>query len=123
MLQQGSKPQADENPEADVLGRTKVHAALSAGLGSALAFVSEHPDHVVCIDACVVNPSYMAAGEQAEAVLLDHLASTALAGGAAEVRLHKPLFQTGGDAFYGSCGFIEEREGAEEGARILCRRF
>ncbi len=68
------------------LSRTKLVAALSAGKGSALAFVSTWEDHV-CIDNCVVNPNYLQLGEEAEAVLLDYVADEALADGAAEARL------------------------------------
>lgn len=110
-----------EEPHASVaqrLSKTKLRAALSAGKGSAVAFVSEWPDHV-SIDACVVNPGYLALGESAEAALLEQVATEALERGIADVRL-RPFYQIDGDAFYERCGFYPsdgcEGEGDE---RIL----
>jgi hypothetical protein len=91
------------------LSRTKLVGALSAGKGSAVAFVSEWPDHV-CIDACVVNPSYMNLGEEAEAALLEHVAHEV---GDLEVRL-RPSFQVAGDDFYAGCGFFPMTGAPEE---------
>lgn len=96
---------------AERLSRTSLKAAISAGKGSALAFVSEWPGHV-SIDACVVNPAYLALGQEAEALLLGHVTQEALEGGAAAVRL-TPSYQVDGDAFYARCGFYPV-EGAEE---------
>lgn len=73
------------------LSKTRLAAALSAGKGSALAFVSEWPDHV-SIDACVVNPGYLIAGEEAEAVLLENVAQQAIADGIESIRL-RPSYQ------------------------------
>eukprot|EP00966_Prymnesium_polylepis_P163790 3786365-Prymnesium_polylepis.1 len=90
------------------LSKTRVMAALSAGKGSALAFVSDWND-VVSIDACVVNPSYLVAGEGAERVLIDHIVQQALADGAAQIRLQSS-YQVEGDAFYEPCGFYPAAE-------------
>ena len=85
-------------------------AALSAGKGSALAFVSKWDDRV-SIDACVVNPSYLIAGEGAERALIEHVVQEAIADGTKCVRL-QPSYQVEGDAFYETCGFfpVEGRE-------------
>ena len=110
---------------AERLSRTKLVAALSAGKGSAVAFVSEWPEHV-CIDACVVNPGYLVLGEGAEAHLLEHVAKDAVAKGATDVRL-RPLFQVDGDSFYARCGFYPDDEGCDgdgdEDARLLRYRI
>ena len=126
---------------AQRLSRTRLAAALSAGQGSALALVSEWPDHV-SIDACVVNPGYLIAGENAEAVLLNNVAKQALEKGITSIRLPQPTFQVSrlrhgkllashalpsllptrsydsslqveGDLFYARCGFFPEEEGSE----------
>ena len=71
--------------EGERLSRTRIVAALSAGQGSALAFVSTWEDHV-SIDSCVINPSYMAASEDAEIALIRHVAEEAAAAGCESVR-------------------------------------
>jgi len=86
-------------------------AAISAGRGSAIAFVSQWEDHV-SIDAVVVNPQYLELGEAAEAVLLADIAQRARAAGVADVRLH-PAYQADGAAFYERCGFVAAAGGAE----------
>ena len=110
-----------EEPHASIaqrLSKTKVRAAISAGQGSAIAFVSEWDDHV-SIDHCVVNPSYMGLGEGAEAALLEYVATGALEQGAAEVRL-SPMYQIEGDAFYERCGFYaDEGDDATSNERTL----
>ena len=88
---------------ADRLSKTKLVAALSAGSGSAVAFVSEWPEYV-CIDKCVVNPGYLALGEGAEAHLLEQIVQQALEGGSKDVRL-TPTFQVDGE-FYARSGFF-----------------
>lgn len=95
------------------LSRTKLMAAISSGKGSAAALVSEWDDHV-SIDASVVNPSYMAKGEGAEAILLRHVAEEALESGKEYVRLVS-MYQVAGDAFYAACGFYPSEEEEEEG--------
>ena len=97
---------------AERLSKTKMIAALSAGSGSAVAFVSEWDDHV-SIDKCVVNPSYMGLSADAEAHLLRHVATEALEAGKTDVRL-AGMFQVDGDEFYERCGFYPT--GEEEGA-------
>ncbi|KAL3917728.1 MAG: hypothetical protein SGPRY_006291, partial [Prymnesium sp.] len=86
------------------LSKTRVVAALSAGKGSALAFVSEWDDYL-SIDACVVNPSYLIAGEGAERVLLSHVVQEALSSGVKCIRL-QPSYQVEGVEFYEPCGFF-----------------
>ena len=93
------------------LKRTRMMAAISAGKGSALAFVSDWDDHV-SIDACVVNPTYLELGMDAEAALLEHVTQAALEAGAAEIRL-RPSFQVEGDAFYARCGFYPSSADAD----------
>ena len=64
-----------EEPHAlqgEALSRTKVMGAISAGKGSALAFVSYWDKHV-SVDAIIINPAYLIAGESAELVLLDYI--------------------------------------------------
>ena len=103
-----------QEPHASVaarLSKTRLMGALSAGKGSALAFVSEWPDHV-SIDACVINPNYLVAGEEAEAALITYVAQQAVADGFDSVRL-KPVYQVDGGAFYERCGFFAD-EGASE---------
>lgn len=95
--------QAEKADAATRLARTTTYAAISAGKGSAIAFVSEWDDHV-SIDATAVNPGYLIASEEAELALLEHVASNALQGGAAEVRVSS-CFQVDGDAFYEAAGF------------------
>ena len=97
---------------ADRLSRTKLFAAISAGKGSALAFVSTWPDHV-SIDACVVNPGYLVLGEEAEAALLDHVVKSAKDDGATDIRLH-PTYQVD-ESFYENRGF-HPKELSESGA-------
>lgn len=100
------------------LSCTKLYAALSAGKGSAIAFVSTWPDHV-SIDASVVNPSYMKKGEEAETLLLQHVVETARAAGAEDIRL-RSSYQVDGDAFYANVGFYPVDEDAadmEKGSR------
>ncbi|EOD15663.1 hypothetical protein EMIHUDRAFT_211218 [Emiliania huxleyi CCMP1516] len=79
-------------------------SAISAGRGSAIAFVSQWEDHVV------VNPQYLELGEAAEAVLLADIAQRARAAGVADVRLH-PAYQADGAAFYerGSAAAVRQR--------------
>ena len=114
----------------DRLSKTKLMAALSAGQGSAVAFVSTWPDHV-CIDACVVNPSYMVLGETAEAALLEQTVEAAKEQGISDVRL-RPAYQILGDEFYANCGFypaegdeavgfVEYKSGMTDD-RVLCYR-
>jgi len=91
------------------LSKTRVVVALSAGQGSALAFVSQWDD-LVSIDACVVNPSYLVAGEGAERVLIDHVVREALEGGVTSVRLQSS-YQVEGEAFYEPCGFYATDDG------------
>jgi N-acetylglutamate synthase-like GNAT family acetyltransferase len=88
--------------QAETLSRTKLVAAISAGAGSAVAFVSTWPDHV-SIDACVVNPIYMTASQDAEAELIKHVVQQALAAGISDIRLH-PSLQMDGE-FYERLGF------------------
>ena len=83
-----------QEPHASVaarLSKTRLAAAISAGKGSALAFVSEWDDHV-SIDACVVNPAYLIDGETAELTLIEHVAKEAAAAGCESIRL-RPAFQ------------------------------
>jgi hypothetical protein len=102
------------------LSRTKLMAALSAGAGSAVAFVSEWDDHI-CVDACVVNPSYMGASEEAELALLQKVATNALADGKADVRL-RASYQIEGDAFYARAEFFPiEGETSNAGAERVLR--
>ena len=89
---------------AERLSKTRVWAALSAGKGSALAFVSRWDDRV-SIDACMTNPSYLVAGEAAERALINHVVQEALDEGIRCIRL-QPGFQVDGDAFYEPCGFF-----------------
>ena len=93
------------------LSKTRIVAALSAGKGSALAFVSQWEDRV-SIDACVVNPSYLIAGEGAERVLIEHVVQEALGDGQECIRL-QPSYQVDGQAFYEPCGFYP-MDGKEE---------
>lgn len=114
-----------EEPHASMaerLAKTRIVSAISAGKGSAIAFVSDWDDHV-SIDACVVNPTYLTLGEEAEAALLEHVAKQAVDEGAAEVRL-RPLFQVGGDDFYARCGFYpaDAASDVSEEERILYYR-
>ena len=113
-----------EEPHASVaerLSKTRMMAALSAGQGSAVAFVSEWPDHV-CIDACLVNPGYLVLGEGAEAALLESVVATAMEKGVQDVRM-RPMFQVDGDAFYERCGFFPgEGYDAEDEGRFLSYR-
>jgi len=113
-LSQGTTPTFDGTDAqlAQRLSKTRLAAALSAGKGSALAFVSEWPDHV-SIDACVVNPSYLIAGEDAEAVLLENVAQQALASGITNIRLPRPSYQVEGDLFYERCGFFASEDGTD----------
>lgn len=109
--------------QAERLSRTTMRAAISAGSGSAVAFVSSWDDHV-SIDHIVVNPSYMVLGEEAEVALLEQLTADAVEAGAAEVRL-RAAYQVAGDAFYEQCGFFppEEEEPLAEGEqRVLFYR-
>jgi len=80
------------------LSRTNIMGAISAGQGSALAFVSMWEEHIA-IDAIAINPAYMIAGEEAEVVLLSHVVSTAREKGVEQVLL-KPPYQVEGAAFY-----------------------
>ena len=98
------------------LSKTKLMAAISAGAGSAVAFVSEWDGHI-CIDHVVVNPSYMGLSENAEAALLENIATAALADGVTDVRLH-PAYQVNGDAFYEQLCFYAD-EGVEGADRVL----
>ena len=97
---------------AERLSKTQLYAALSAGKGSALAFVSRWSDHV-SIDACVVNPSYLIAGEGAERALIRHVVQEALDDGIRSIQLRPTGFQLDGDTFYAPCGFYpgEDIEG------------
>ena len=99
------------------LSRTKLMAAISAGAGSAVAFVSDWEDHV-SIDYVAVNPSYMGLSEKAEEALLENVVSAALADGVSDVRLN-PSYQVEGDAFYERLGFYADADA--EGAKRLLR--
>ncbi|KAL1499152.1 hypothetical protein AB1Y20_013663 [Prymnesium parvum] len=94
------------------LAKTRLVAALSAGKGSALAFVSEWEERV-SIDACVVNPAFLVAGEGAERTLIRHVAREAAAAGVRCVRL-LPAFQVEGVGFYEACGFFPVEGGEGE---------
>lgn len=96
------------------LSRTQLVAALSVGQGSAIAFVSRWDDHI-SIDACMINPAYMIAGEGAESKLISQLALEAEAEGVGDVRL-APGFQVEGAAFYEALGFRSDAV-ADESAR------
>jgi hypothetical protein len=104
---------------AQRLSKTKMMAALSAGQGSAVAFVSEWPDHV-CIDHVVVNPGYLVLGETAEAALLEHVTTSAIEAGTTDVRL-RPCYQIDGDEFYARCGFFPNDEADEEAPERVLR--
>lgn len=109
-----------EEPHASMakrLSRTKLMAALSAGAGSAVAFVSEWDDHV-SIDHCVVNPSYMGKSAEAELTLLEQVATNALANGTPDVRL-RPSYQIEGDAFYARCNFYPDEGESDNKDRVL----
>jgi len=103
--------------QASRLSKTRLTAALSAGQGSAVAFVSDWPDHV-SIDACVINPSYLVASTDAEAMLLRHIAEQATEKGCSSIRL-RPTYQVDGDEFYARCGFFPSEEANGEGDRLL----
>ena len=106
---------------AEQLSRTSLESAISVGKGSAIAFVSRWDDHV-SIDACVVNPKFLALGEDAEAALLRHVAATALETGIADVRLC-PAYQVRGDDFYADCGFFPDSDAsADAKGRVLYYR-
>lgn len=104
-----------EEPHASMaerLSRTSLQGAVSAGKGSAVAFVSRWEDHV-SIDRCVVNPRFLTLGEEAEAALLQHIVETAVSAGLDEVKL-RPGYQVNGSQFYESCGFFaSDAEGDE----------
>ena len=107
-----------EEPHASIaerLSKTHMLAALSAGHGSAVAFISEWDDHV-CIDRCVINPQYLKKGEDAEAHLLTHIAQQAMEAGTTDVRL-RPSYQIEDD-FYSRIGFVPMEDAEEEG--MLC---
>jgi len=108
LCEQGSLSYANlEEPHKSMgvrLSKTRLVAALSAGKGSALAFVSQWPDHV-SIDSCVINPSYLLASEEAEATLLQHVARESITAGCDRIQL-RPTFQVDGDFFYARCGFF-----------------
>ena len=96
-----------QEPHASVaerLSRTRVHGALSAGAGSAVAFVSSWPDHV-SIDGCAINPSFLVAGESAERAVLEHIIALAQHDGVTDVRLTPSGLQLDEPDFYASCGF------------------
>lgn len=104
-----------QEPHASVamrLSRTKVYGALSAGGGSAVGFVSSWPDHV-SIDGCAINPSFLAAGEDAERALLEWQVAEALANGVTDIRLTPSGVQLDDEAFYAACGF-HPVEGSEQ---------
>jgi len=92
------------------LSRTKIVGAISAGSGSAVAFVSKWDDHY-SIDGCAFNPSFLVAGEDAERALVKHVVAQAQEEGCDDVRLTPGKLQLPG--FYASCGF-EEVDGAEQ---------
>lgn len=98
---------------AERLSRTYMLGALSAGSGSAVAFVSDWDDHV-CIDSCVCNPSYLKKGEDAEAHLIAHIAQQAVEAGTTDVRL-RPSYQVEGNEFYERIGFKPMEEDGEKG--------
>ena len=66
----------------------------------------------------MINPGYLVKGEEAEAALLEQVATSALESGATEVRL-RPMYQNDGDAFYNRCGFFGDEADAESAERIL----
>jgi len=104
-----------QEPHASIakrLSSTKIIAAISAGQGSAIAFVSREGD-VVSIDSLVVNPTYLIAGEKAERTLLQHIAAESLQEGATSVVL-TPSFQVDGDAFYAAAGFVPSEDAAAD---------
>jgi len=105
LLERGSLSYENlEEPHASMaqrLSKTKVMAALSVGKGSAIAFVSTWEDHV-SIDACMINPSYLTASEEAELALLRHIVEEARAAGCGSVR-YRPIVAN--DAFYAKSGF------------------
>jgi len=121
LCEQGNLNYANlEEPHASIgerLSRTRLRAALSAGKGSALAFVSEWSDHV-CIDACVINPSYLLASEEAEATLLKQIAEEAIASGCKSIRL-RPMYQAEGEIYYERCGFFSRDDDDSEGDERL----
>lgn len=90
------------------LSRTSIVGAISAGQGSALAFVSTWEGHIA-IDAIAINPAYMIAGEAAEVVLLSHIVSEAQQKGVERVLL-KPPYQVEGDVFYERAHFYPAAE-------------
>jgi len=87
-----------------MLSRTSLEAAISAGRGSAIAFVSRWDSHI-CIDAITINPEYLVLGEEAEGVLIESIVERATADGISDVRLN-PAFQVEGNAFYERLGFV-----------------
>jgi len=89
---------------AEQLSRTRLVAAISAGKGSAIAFVSSWPEHV-SIDGCVINPAYMSLGQGAESALIEHVTQQALDEGVTDIRL-TPTYQVEGDVFYERLGFF-----------------
>ena len=104
----------DGGADAERLQRTHVAAAISAGAGSAIGFVSRWADHW-SVDRIVVNPSYMVAGEAAERALLAALTEAAAAAGVARIRL-RPPYQVGGSReFYAPCGFAPCPDGEPGG--------
>ena len=105
MLKKGDGGGSPEgSADAERLQRTRVAAAISAGAGSAISFVSRWDDHW-SVDSIVVNPSYMVAGEAAERVLLAAVTEAAAAAGVARVKLRSPYQVGGGREFYAQCGF------------------
>lgn len=102
---------------AERLSKTKLIAALSAGSGSAVAFVSSWPEYT-CIDKCVVNPGYLALGQDAEAHLIEQIVQQALDSGTTDVRL-TPTYQVD-DEFYSSRGFFPP-EGSDDDGTLRYR--
>lgn len=77
----------EDDPEQERLDRTRLIMASSGPNGpAALAFVSFWPDHV-SIDACAINPDFLAAGELAEKAVISHVTATALEHGIKDIRL------------------------------------
>lgn len=96
-----------QEPHASMAKRlslTTVTGALSAGIGSAVGFVSRWPDHV-SIDGCAFNPSFLLAGEDAERKLIEHVVAEALRDGCEDIRLSPGGLQLDEAHFYESCGF------------------
>lgn len=81
-----SEPHASQG---EALSRTKVVGAISAGKGSAIAFVSSWDEHV-SVDAIIINPAYLIAGEEAELALLDYVVEEARKDGIEDIRLRAP---------------------------------